>query len=100
MIRMIMVTGESLSPTFHEGDYVVITTIPFVIDKIKSGDTIVFRHPSYGMLIKQVERIDLKKNAIFVSGLNHYSVDSRRFGPIQREDVIGKVIWHLARPKG
>ena len=31
MFRMIQVTGESLSPLFHEGDYVLVTTIPFVV---------------------------------------------------------------------
>jgi phage repressor protein C with HTH and peptisase S24 domain len=97
---MIKVTGESLSPLFQEGDYVLIATIPFVVNKIKSGDTIVFQNPSYGVLIKQVERVDREAGVITVVGLNPNSVDSRRFGPVRREDVIGKVIWHIARPAG
>lgn len=98
MLRMIKVTGESLSPLFHEGDYVLITTIPFMICKIKPGDTVVFQHPSYGTLIKQVESTALDEGSISVIGTNPDSVDSRRFGPIQREDVVGKVIWHIAMP--
>jgi signal peptidase I len=98
MLRMIKVTGESLSPLFLEGDYVLITTIPFMIRKIKPGDTIVFQHPFYGMLIKQVESASPDQGSISVIGLNPNSVDSRRFGPVQREDVMGKVIWHISRP--
>ena len=98
MIRMIKVTGESLSPLFHEGDYVLITTIPFVVNKIKVGDTIVFQHTSYGTLIKQVEQANREEGTLSVIGTNPNSVDSRRFGPIRREDVIGKVIWHIAKP--
>jgi nickel-type superoxide dismutase maturation protease len=97
---MIKVTGESLSPLFHEGDYVLITTIPFVLNRIKTGDTLVFQHPSYGTLIKQVERIDEKQGTLSVTGIGPNSVDSRRFGPIRKQDVIGRVIWHIPRPAG
>ena len=100
MLRMIKVTGESLSPLFHEGDYVLITTIPFVVNKIKAGDMVVFQHPSYGTLIKQVERADREQGTLSVIGINPNSVDSRRFGPIRRQDVIGRVIWHIPRPAG
>ncbi len=98
MLHMLKVTGESLSPLFQEGDYVLITTIPFMIRKIKPGDTVVFQHPSYGTLIKQVESVAPDMGSISVIGTSPNSVDSRRFGPIQREDVVGKVIWHIARP--
>jgi nickel-type superoxide dismutase maturation protease len=99
MLRMIKVTGESLSPQFQEGDYVLIATIPFVVNNIKSGDTIVFQHPGYGTMIKNVECVDNLEDMISVTGTNPNSVDSRRFGPIPRKDVIGKVVWHIASPK-
>jgi nickel-type superoxide dismutase maturation protease len=100
MFRMIRVTGESLSPLFHEGDYVFITTIPFVVKRVKAGDTILFRHPTYGTLIKLVEQADREQGTLSVIGTHANSVDSRRFGPIRQEDVIGKVIWHIPRPAG
>jgi signal peptidase I len=100
MFRMIKVTGESLSPLFHEGDYVFITTIPFVVNKIRAGDTILFRRSASEAWIKQVEWVDDEQGTLSVVGLHPNSVDSRRFGPIRREDVIGKVIWHIARPAG
>ena len=100
MFRMIQVTGESLSPLFREGDYVLVTTIPFVVKRVKAGDTILFRHPIYGTLIKQVEGIDAVLGTLSVIGTHPDSVDSRRFGPIRQEDVIGKVLWRIPRPAG
>jgi signal peptidase I len=97
MFRLIMVTGESLSPSYLEGDYVVVATIPFLLQRINAGDIIVFRHDTYGMMIKQVESVDNPEERVYVIGTDPNSVDSRRFGPIRREDITGKVIWHIPR---
>jgi nickel-type superoxide dismutase maturation protease len=94
---MIKVTGESLSPLFHEGDYVLIATIPFMIRKIRPGDTIVFQHPTYGIMIKQVESAAPDDGSISVIGASPNSVDSRQFGPVTRQALIGRVIWHIPK---
>jgi signal peptidase I len=98
MVRFIRVTGESLSPEYREGDFVLITKIPFFLKKIKEGDIIVFEHALYGIMIKRVDRVVLEGNEIYVVGTHIHSVDSRQFGPIRKEAVIGKVIWHIRRP--
>jgi nickel-type superoxide dismutase maturation protease len=97
MIQMLKVTGESLSPFFLEGDFVVVSKIPFVLRKIKAGDIVVFRHPGYGTMIKKVERISPDGEEIYVVGTHPESTDSRQFGPLQRRQLIGKVIWHIGR---
>ncbi len=94
MLRLIKVTGSSLYPEYREGDYVMVVTIPFF--RLKMGDIVVFRHPGYGMMIKRIARID--PSGIHVLGNHPESVDSRLFGPIQRGDVLGKVIWHVHGP--
>jgi len=95
MFRPIKVTENSLSPEYREGDYVVITTIPFFLRRIRAGDVIVFRHPSYGIMIKRVERVLGAGDQFFVVGEHPYSVDSRQFGPVSKEALLGKVIWHI-----
>jgi len=97
MIQILKVTGESLSPFFLEGDFVVVSKIPFVLRKIKAGDIVVFRHPGYGTMIKKVERISPDGEEIYVVGTHPESTDSRQFGPLQRRQLIGKVIWHIGR---
>jgi phage repressor protein C with HTH and peptisase S24 domain len=94
MLKLIKVTGSSLFPEYQEGDYVMIITCPFFI--FKQGDTIVFQHPEHGKMIKNIERLDSDK--IHVVGIHPDSIDSRRFGPIYRRSVIGKVIWQIKKP--
>lgn len=98
MLRIIKVAGESLSPEYKEGDYVVIATLPFFFDSLKQGDTIVFHHPVYGTMVKRVERIEPDSDEIFVIGNHPQSVDSRQFGPIPKHWITGKVLWHIAKP--
>jgi nickel-type superoxide dismutase maturation protease len=98
MIQIMKVTGESLSPFFLSGDYIVILKIPFFLRNLKAGDFIVFNHPVYGMLIKKIDRILIESNELFVLGTNSKSTDSRDFGPIPRRWVFGKVVTHIRGP--
>jgi len=97
MIQILKVTGESLSPFFLEGDFVVVSKIPFVFQRIQPGDTVVFRQPGYGTLIKRVERISPDGEQLFVLGVHPDSTDSRQFGALSRRQLIGKVIWHIRK---
>lgn len=97
MLRIIKVTGNSLAPSFKEGDYVVITTIPFFLVRIKPGDVIVFKHPSYGKMIKKVAAISEGGGEFTVIGSHRDSVDSRYFGSIPFRTIEGKVIWHISK---
>jgi signal peptidase I len=100
MIRLLRVTGNSLAPTYEEGDFVVIATIPFLFGGIRPGDMVVFRHRAYGTMIKQAQRILPDADEIHVMGTRIDSVDSRNFGPISKRDVLGKVVWHIKKPRG
>jgi nickel-type superoxide dismutase maturation protease len=98
MFQVLRVTGESLSPFFLEGDFVVIIKIPFLFRTLRCGDVIVFRHPIYGTLIKKIESITRQPPEARVVGAHENSVDSRIFGPVPRSAIIGKVIWHIRKP--
>jgi signal peptidase I len=104
MLKFIKVSGNSLSPAYKDGDFVLIVKISIFFHKInffrriKAGDIIVFMHPRYGRMIKKVERFLPDKDEIYVLGTQEFSVDSREFGPIHSREVIGKVIWHIPRP--
>jgi len=98
MFRLLKVTGDSLSPLYKEGDFVVITTLPFLSRRIRPGDIIVFQHGLYGTLIKIVDRILPEGDEVYVIGASENSLDSRRLGPISRQAIKGKVIWHIVKP--
>lgn len=99
MFRIIKVTGDSLAPTYLEGDYVVVTTFPFFLVRIKPGDIIVFNHDAYGRMIKKVVNVSEEGGGFTVIGSHKDSVDSRHFGTVPLSSVIGKVIWHISRPE-
>jgi nickel-type superoxide dismutase maturation protease len=97
MCGLLKVTGHSLSPLYEEGDFVLVIKTPFFLRSLKSGDIIVFHHPLYGTMIKQVDRISTDGDEICVIGTHPESTDSRQFGPVPRKDVVGKVIWHIRK---
>jgi signal peptidase I len=99
MLRILRVQGRSLSPIYEEGDFVVIGKIPSFFFHLERGDIVVFHHPEIGVMIKMVDSISQEKQEIHVVGFATTSVDSRTFGAIPMRDVIGKVLWHIPRPR-
>ena len=99
MLKFIKVSGKSLLPEYREGDFVLVAKIPFFLRHIHQGDIVVFDHPVYGLMIKRVDRLFPERDEIYVIGTHDFSVDSREFGPISWETLVGKVIWHLQKPR-
>ncbi|MGD9092243.1 MAG: S24/S26 family peptidase [Anaerolineales bacterium] len=99
MIRVIKVTGESLSPSFQNGDYVLVATASPFINRIRPGDIIVFDHDDLGIVIKMVDHVNHETGGLHVKGTHEHSLDSSRLGMIDRETIVGKVIWHIPGPR-
>ena len=98
MLKFVKILENSLLPEYQEGDFVLIAKIPFCFDSVRRGDVVVFRHPRYGMMIKKVSHVAGRGNQIYVMGTHENSVDSRQFGTVSKDAIIGKVIWHIGRP--
>lgn len=98
MLKLIKVTGESLSPFFLPGDYVLTGNCPRLFGKISEGDTIVFSHISYGLLIKEVSKVDPQLQQYSIKGIHPQSINGRKLGPIPFSSIHGKVILHFKRP--
>ena len=98
MIRVLKVTGESLYPLYKEGDFVIVSKIPFVLNRLKIGDVIVFSHTLHGTMIKMINEINQSGEKLRVIGTQENSIDSRQFGEIDRSSITGKVIMHVRNP--
>lgn len=128
------VRGQSMEPSFHNGDYLIIDEISYRVNDPKRGDVVVFKYPKdpsqryikriIGLpgetieiengqitIIKQGEiqildestylagiqtsgevEVKLDENEYFVLGDNRAaSSDSRRWGNLPEENIIGKV---------
>lgn len=78
------VQGHSMEPFCREGDFAF--TLPFLRPKI--GDVVVAKYGEK-LLLKRVQKINGKK--YWLQGDNEkLSTDSRNFGWISKEQVLGK----------
>jgi len=96
MLRLLKLSGDSLAPEYQFGDFVFISKIPYFFTSPAPGDVIAFHQPGYGWLIKRIQEV-LPDGKLNVIGSHPESIDSRDFGPIDKKNVIGKVIWHIHR---
>lgn len=131
------ISGASMEPNFHNGEYILTNKIQYKLENPKRGDVVIFKSPLNKDIdyIKRIialpgEKVMLKDSALwvngkkvsepylapdvyifggsylkegvevtvvegmyFVSGDNRpHSSDSREFGPIAKEDFIGKAL--------
>ena len=84
-----------MEPTLRPGDEVLVDRRP-----ARPGDVVLIRHPfrSDVELVKRVLRLEAQ--GCFVVGDNpdpHQSTDSRSFGAVPLERLLGRVVWRLPR---
>lgn len=92
-VEIFRVRENSMLPAIKPGDYVIINTLCHKFFRPARGDIIVLKHPHNDLIIiKRVKSIS-KNGKLFVAGDNkRASEDSRKFGPVNLKDVIGKVV--------
>lgn len=90
-ISKFKVYGNSMYPTLKEGQAV----LTFNWGKFKAGDMVVVQSAKLKVqsaMIKRVQKII--DNKVYLVGDNKdESTDSRHFGPINKSQIIGKVIY-------
>jgi len=105
-----IVHGQSMDPTFKNGDYLIVDEISYKFTEPKKGDVIIFRYPNdpskffikriiglpNQMLDVEGKTISLENEEYFVLGDNRpASSDSRVWGPVDKSLIIGKAILRL-----
>lgn len=116
--KSVIVDGHSMEPTLHPGERVITSKGFLFIGGIRHNNIVVFKDPTGGgFVIKRVFRLagetvpvdkwpadhkledgpyTVPDGTVFVLGDNaKQSEDSRRFGPVQVDRIIGKVVWPL-----
>lgn len=113
--QTIRVSGDSMLPTFKNGERLLVSKAYWLIGDIQKNDVVVLRNPNTNeIIIKRVYRLPgeevefpyipmdysiskgpyvVPDNTLYVLGDNlDVSEDSRKFGPFDRNDVMGKVV--------
>jgi phage repressor protein C with HTH and peptisase S24 domain len=95
MLRIIKVTGNSLSPFFLPGDYVIAWRSLRRFNRLSPGDHAVFFHHDFGLLIKRVVHNDPSGRFIEAEGNLPDSLSAKQIGDIPYENIVGKVILRI-----
>ena len=84
-----------MSPTFVNGDKILISYIPYLVKGIKEGDIVVAKSPKDNInIIKRITKI--KNNLYYIEGDNKkFSKDSNNFGYINKNDILSKYIFKI-----
>lgn len=111
----VVVTGNSMEPTFKSGRRLLSSRAYWLIGTIKPGDIVVIRGEKAGdYMIKRVYRLGnqvvdwanipedhsivkgeyvVPAGHVYVIGDNRdYSEDSRRYGPVPLTRILGKIV--------
>jgi len=97
MIKIIKVTGSSLSPFFNPGDFVLTWRAPRQFRKLIPGDTVVFDHSVYGRMIKKVTLNNPAERTLAVRGSHPDSLPAQKIGLVPYQNIIGKVFYRIRR---
>ncbi len=96
----VKISGHSMTPLINHGDWILVN-LNIKPDNLKANDIILFEDPvNNDLLIKRIKSIKAKTDKeFFVIGDNtHDSYDSRKFGYIKKESIIGTPVlryWPL-----
>ncbi len=82
-----------MAPNFTHNDYVL--SFAWRGTRYRPGDVVIVKHPQYRTIIKRIAEINNQGQAL-LAGDNPASTSSNSLGWQEQEDLIGKVIWHIA----
>ncbi|MEK6809517.1 MAG: S26 family signal peptidase [Nanoarchaeota archaeon] len=95
MLGYFVVRGQSMEPLCKEGDFVLLDKLSYLMFRPRAGDVVVLHHPQEDRLILKYiveEKVKERHSFYWVEGLNKEgSSDSRNFGWVSREMILGKV---------
>ncbi len=101
-----IVHGNSMVPNFENGDYLIVDEVSYQFRRPQQGEVIIFRYPKdpsqffikrvAGLPGDKIGNITLASDEYFVLGDNTFaSSDSRFWGPVKSNLIIGRAILRL-----
>ena len=91
LISRFKVKGHSMEPILKNGSFFIASSIPFLLNNPKIGDIIIFKSENK-IIVKKISKI--KADKFFIEGENKN--DSKKFAPLSRNKILGKVIMKIA----
>lgn len=97
--RRFRVEDESMRPALEPGDYVLVNRWAYRVRTPARGDLVVVQDPESPerFLVKRVGDAPNPREILVQGDNDRVSRDSRTFGPVSLEKVVGKVWLRLRR---
>ena len=92
-VRTYVVSGRSMLPSYREGDWLVLKTHAPGALTPTPGQVVVARIPGDIEAIKRIRLVDSEGRAWLQGDNTVESTDSRDFGPVSSEDIVGRVLF-------
>ncbi len=89
-VSRFVVHGNSMAPALREGQDILSFNWAYLIKKPKAGDIVVIKVNGKEM-VKRIQSI-FGQNIFVVGDNTKESTDSREFGSITKDSLIGKVV--------
>lgn len=89
-LKIWKVEGASMAPIIPAGSFILATKW-LSIFPIREGHRLIIDHPRYGIIVKTVAMVD-KSGFIWSKGENIESVSVEQLGPVNKEQVLGRVV--------
>lgn len=90
LLSVFRISGHSMEPTIKNGQKVLVSSVHFIFRQPRIGDIVAFRSQGK-VFVKRISIIEEDKH--FLEGDNEKdSMDSRQFGWIQKDQIVGKVM--------
>lgn len=105
LVQPFFVSGASMEPNFHNGEYLIIDEIGYRFNSVKRGDVIVFRYP-YGAnkeyYIKRViglpgEKVEIKSGKVKIYNSANpagFILDEAKYLPLDLA-TVGDKVWDV-----
>jgi len=78
-----------MTPTLHPGQ-IVVASGWFL--RPRSGQVVIVNHNGL-QKVKRIERVDPRRGVFVVGDNPHQSTDSRHFGWVSLNNIVGRVLW-------
>lgn len=90
-LRLFKVPDGSMEPSLKSGQYVMVSGFG---KKVNEGDIVVLKHPYRNMrLVKRVKSASNGKYFVLGDNETLFGEDSREFGHVGEQQILGKVIF-------
>jgi len=95
------IEDRSMEPTLKPGDYAIVNKLAYIFSKPSKDDIIVFKHPKEKnkFIIKRIYLATTNDEYFVVGDNKDYSSDSRHFGAIKKNLIVGKLFMHIKKGK-